>query len=65
MESSEYKKRRTIRVDDALWSAYAEACAAYNKKRSADLVQHMQAKVYDYEQRKARELANSEGDQQA
>lgn len=50
--------RRTVRVSDPLWKSFGEWCRHYGKTRSGALVEFMQAKTHDNEQRKARELDN-------
>ena len=50
MTTNRGTKRRSLRVTDALWEAYAAACAYYRQSVSDDLRAHMEAKVHNHEQ---------------
>ncbi len=46
-------KNRVLRVDEALWLAYGEACEAEGLTKADDLREHMRRKVRAFKRRQA------------
>lgn len=50
--------KQTIRVDDALWEAFKEACKAEGVSAAADIRAHMRRKVEQHQQKLAQQKAD-------